>query len=452
MARYPKIETLSNNAVDIINAVKNSAGQDYKNYVPYVTPDSDSLKAMGAVVMDRPSLLNEFIDTLSNVIGMRVVTSKMYENPWAFMKKGILDYGETVEENFVTLIKPHEYDPYVAQNELFKNEVPDVRTAFHIRNYQKFYKVTINYDLLRDAFASWGAMGSFIDYIFAQMYTSANYDEYIVMKYMLQRVLCDGLMTPYDKPINNTNTMAKTMRAMSDNFTLMSPNYNLAHVHNFTLKNDQFLFMDTFMLAEMDVDELAVAFNMDKVNFMGHVVAIDGFDKTDNDRLNELLSPAEWYRPLNAGDLETLANVSAVLVGRDWFQIYDNLIRRTNIENPDALSYNYDLHVWKTFSFSPFENAVVFSSVAPAVTSVTVNPATATLDKGASLQLSATVATTGFAPKSVTWESNNPNAVSVSPRGMVKVSSTAESETQVTIIATSTFDSSKKNTCTITVA
>lgn len=451
MAHYPKIETLSNNAVDIINAVKNSSTQNYKNYVPYATPDSDSLKAIGSVLMDSPSLLNEFLDTLTNRIAMRVVTSKMYENPYAFFKKGILDFGETVEENFITLIKPHKYDPYVAEKELFKAEVPDVRTAFHIENYQKFYKVTINYDLLTHAFTGWGPMNTFINDIFGQMYTSANYDEFITMKYMIQKCIVNGMMVPYKKTVSTTNEMAKAFRSLSDNMTFMKPNYNLAGVRTTTAKTDQYLFVDTDSLADLDVDELAVAFNLSKVEFMGHIVAIDSFYETDEERLTELLGTETWYEPLTEDELTALQDVKAIMVDSNWFQIYDNLIRRGDVENIDGLYWNYDLHVWKTFSFSPFSNAVVLSDAEAAITSVTVTPESATLPVGGSLQLTASVVATGFADRSVTWKSSSDD-IEVSPRGMVRVVKKTPDAGPITITATSVFDPSKSDTCAITIS
>ena len=59
---------------------------------------------------------------------------------------------ETIEEIFVNIAKPFQFDPEVAENTVFKREIPDVRSAFHIMNYQKYYKATIQNDQLRQAF------------------------------------------------------------------------------------------------------------------------------------------------------------------------------------------------------------------------------------------------------------------------------------------------------------
>ena len=65
--------------------------------------------------------------------------------------------------------------------------------------------------------------------------------------------------------------------------------------------------------------------------------------------------------------------------------------------------------------------------------------------------MSASVVTTGFANKAVTWSVNS-EAVTISEAGLLKVPSTVTSGTELTVTATSVFDSTKSGTATITVA
>ena len=137
MATTPKVVTLTNSSVDILNAIRNNATQNYRDYVPKSTPDAESIRQIGAIIMDYPALQNEFLSALVNRVGRVLITSKMYDNPWSFFKKGLLEFGESVEEIFVNIAKPFQYDPAVAETNVFKREIPDVRAAFHIMNYQK---------------------------------------------------------------------------------------------------------------------------------------------------------------------------------------------------------------------------------------------------------------------------------------------------------------------------
>ena len=86
--------------------------------------------------------------------------------------------------------------------------------------------------------------------------------------------------------------------------------------------------------------------------------------------------------------------------------------------------------------------------VTPTVSSVTVAPATATLDPNSTQQLTATVSVTpSTADKSVTWESSNTSVATVSTTGLV----TAVAQGMATITAKSNLDNTKSGSCAVTV-
>ena len=201
----------------------------------------------------------------------------------------------------------------------------------------------------------------------------------------------------------------------------------------------------------MDVEVLASAFNMDKAEFMGHRVLVDAFNELDTDRLAILFDDDPNYVPLTEEEVATLSSIKAVLVDKDWFMIFDNFMNFTEQYNGEGLYWNYWYHVWKTFSISPFANAIVFTTESAAITSVTVSPSTATVLPEGTVQLSATVVATGFAPQSVTWSSADETTATVSADGLVTVKADATASDTVVITATSTFDSTKTGTCTVTV-
>jgi hypothetical protein len=141
--------------------------------------------------------------------------------------------------------------------------------------------------------------------------------------------------------------------------------------------DDLHLIIDADLEAEMDVDVLAKAFNMDKTNFLGHVTVIDGFASS---------------------------GLEAVLVDQDWFMVYDNLQKLETIRNPKGLYWNYFYHVWQTLSVSRFSNAVAFvSGTVPAVTQVIVDPTIATVKAGDSFEFTAYVRATDGASHPVVW-------------------------------------------------
>ena len=453
MAVKPKIVTMTNSSVDVLNAIRNSATINYRNYVPVATADPEVIRAIGQTIMDNPMLQNEFLTALVNRIGRVLLSSKLYTNPWAIFKKGMLEFGEVIEDVFVELAKPYDYDPSVAESQVFKREIPDVRSTFYVLNYQKFYKATIQQNDLRKAFLSMDGVTNLIAKIVEAMYTSANYDEFLTMKYLIYRRLTQGLVYVEDASGANTyHEWAALFKGVSNELEFMNTKYNLAGVHTHTLKSDQHIIINSKFDATMDVTVLATAFNMDKAEFMGRRHLVDSFGSMDIDRLDELFKDDPNYVQPSSAELTALDAIPALIVDDDFFVIVDNLIEFTEQYNGEGLYWNYWYHTWKTFAVSPFANAIAFVPATPAITSVTVTPSTATAGAGDVLRLSVAVVATNYAPQSVEWSSSDETVATVDKNGVVTISADAQASDTATITATSTFDGTKSDACVITVA
>lgn len=372
-----------------------------------IPDDTRSIHSIGEFIMSYQPYQNAFVNAIVNRIGMVLITSKLWRNPWSVFKRGYMEFGETIEEIFVNLADPHSYNPSVAEEQIFRRELPDVRAAFHAMNFQKFYKVTVSNDQLRQAFLSWSGITDLIAKIVDALYTGMEQDEYTVMKYMMCREVLSGRMAvevvPALSATNGIQDNAKALRAMSSNLTFNKTDYNQAGVYNHTDRNDQYIIVDTVFEATMDVDVLAVAFHMEKADFLGHLIIVDSFSEHDSTRLGKLFENDETYTPFTAGDIANLEDVHALVVDKDWWMVFDNFQNMTQNYNGEGLYWNYWLHVWKTFSVSPFANAVVFSETEGSITGVTVSPSTATVLPGNMAQFTASVVASGVIDQAVTW-------------------------------------------------
>ena len=112
--------------------------------------------------------------------------------------------------------------------------------------------------------------------------------------------------------------------------------------------------------AEYDVDVLASAFNMDKTTFQGKLRLIDDFTTFDSERFSEIIENSDMMEAITDEELALMANVKAVLVDQEWFQVYDNLTQFTEAQVASGIYWNYFLNIWKTVSSSPFSNAIAF--------------------------------------------------------------------------------------------
>ena len=455
MATIPQVTPLTASSVDILNAIRNDATQAYKNYVPIATQIPSNSKEIGQVLMQFPALQNEFVSALVNRIGLVIVKNMSFSNPWSVFKRGILDFGETIEEIFVEIAKPFQYDPASAYANNLKRQLPDVRAAFHPINYKKFYKVTIQQEELQLAFLSWDGVNNLITKIVDSLYKGAEYDEFLVMKFCLAKHIVNGHLYPMEKSGNTTTSAAKDYKTVSNNMLFPSTLYNMAGVRNTTPRDEQYLIMTAAADAEMDVDVLAAAFNMEKAEFMGHRVLVDSFSVFDTERLAELFADDPNYVALTDGELAILAKVQAVILDKDFFMIYDNLLKFTEDYIGEGIYWNYWYHVWKTFSVSPFANAVVIvDDVESEVTAITVTPATATIagTVGNVLHLVASVTKAGLANSQVVWSisSNAEGYARIDESGNLIITDIPSSDLAITVTATSVFDSTVSGTATIT--
>lgn len=468
MPSIPEKKNLTASAADVVNSIRSEVGGTFADQVPAAINEGQvlsdgtvatremalgTLRQIGDVITTFQPLANAFLSALVNRIGRVIINSKMYSNPWAGFKRGLLEYGETIEELFVNIVQAQDFDPETAENEVFKRKIPDVRSAFHTMNYQKFYKTTVSNDQLRQAFLSFEGISDLIGKITEALYTSANYDEYLVMKYMLCYAMEHGAFHPVtiaQPTAANSNSVVTTLKATSEKLQFLSADYNQAGVYNHTPKGDQYFIMTADFSSIVDVETLARAFNIDKVTLMGHTVIIDQFTFTTSEtaRLQELLGTQ--YTALTTS---LFADVPCVCVDRDFFMIFDNFQNMTEQYNGEGLYWNYWLHQWKTFSTSPFANAVIFTDKTPAVSAVTVTPSALTMGKGTSTQFAATVTNAGFASTGVTWSiSGQQNAnTRIDGQGRLYIAQD-ETASTITVTATSVFDADKSNTATVTVS
>lgn len=455
MARKPrKLERdLTGNSVDVLNAIRNGASTDYQKAVPYATNDAGVIRKIGSVLLDFPLLYNEFINGLINRVGKVIFASNQYwKNPFGWANKGVLDYGETVEEIFVDIAKPHQYDPAVAEQDWMKREVPDVKAVFHTLNYTKFYKSTIQDVDIRKAFTNASGVERLISEVIGSMYKAAEYDLYQAVRYLIGINVFDGMVTAVevDQPttVQNLENVVSVARAIRSELEFPSRKWNTMKVLNETPIERLRFFISTSLNAVMDVKVLANAFNMDKAEFLGQKVILPPWKDLDVERLDMLFAGETGYHHFTESELASLDNIVAFIVDEEWFQIYDSYIEsHTSPLNGEGLYYNNWYHVQKILSASPFRNAIMLVGTAQTVDSVTLNISDVTLPVNGSVTAMATVATTGFAPKTLIYTSNNPEVATVDASGTI----TAVSTGSAVITAKSKFDSSKTATVNVTV-
>lgn len=329
----------SETTADTLNMIRNELGGAYAKAVPVA--DDRNIGEVGIGINSLPEHRNSFLNQLVDRIGLVVIKHKSMNNPLGKFKKGTMPLGYTIEEIYTDITKAKKFDPADAESTLYKREIPDTKVFFHQRNREQFYEQTVSQAELKAAFVSYQNLDNFITGIFEALYNSAEVDEYLWMRKLIDQYYEKGFFhhVKVEAPTNEATgkALVKKIRAMARKLTLGmgSRKYNHTGVHTRSEMNGLHLFITADTEAEIDVDVLAAAFNMGKAEFMGAVTVIDEFE-----------DPA----------------IQAVLVDEDWFMCYDNNIEMTNVYNAKGLYWNYFYHIWQTLSCSTLENAVVFST------------------------------------------------------------------------------------------
>lgn len=359
MPRRVSVTTLNAKTIDILNTIRMNASSEYQDLVPEVTVEND-IPRVGEILLGYPAMANQFLTALINRIASVQVKSALFNNPYADLKKGFLEMGETVEEVFVQIAKAREFNVEKAPAREFKRTLPDVRSAFHVMNWRVQYPVTIQRADLERAFLNASGVTDMIARIVDSLYNGANYDEFLLFKYLMIKAITKGKTYPVEVDMSNTKNFGIKARAISNQLTFMSDKYNVANVTTVTDKADQYIFIDADFEAQYDVEVLASAFHMDKAEYIGKRKLIDNWATFDNARFDEIRENSNQIEEVTAAELALMADVKAVIVDKEWFQVFDNLSEFTEKFVASGLYWNYFYNVWKTISFSPFSNMITF--------------------------------------------------------------------------------------------
>ena len=426
---------------------------DFQQRLP--DPDQATMKqTMDAIFAPMNGrLYNEFVDILVNRIGDTLVHQKEWENPLNVFKSSRLNYGTTVQEIATKWVQAHSYDD--AAETLLKMNRPEAEACYHTMNRQDRYDITVNRDELRQAFLEEFGLNNFVNSILQVPINSDNYDEY---RSMLQLIayyenswgFFKHNLSAAPSDLTTSQELLKAIRTYSGKLRFPSTLYNAGVIKDIPVfaRPDELVLMITPEYdAAIDVDALAVLFNMDKAQINVRKIIVDEFPIPD---------------------------AVALLTTQDFFICRDTEYTTASFYNPQTLSTNYFLHHWSILSVSPFVPAILFTTaegttpsvieITPSTLSVVADPDE--VEAGGETQLTITLsgtvdpedalpvepqACTFALSASLTTEGagdDDPDVVTpvqlnsrtyVDRKGVLHVQKRIETGTVITIEATSTY-------------
>ena len=368
----PKNTKLSTSSFNILNAIRNDIGGEFRQMTPLVENESDA-KAYGLYVTGSGDARNAFMNGLINRIADQWCKIRNYSNSLKRFKKGMLGPGEVIENIWVGLVMPEGYTHSVANpGDVYKTNDPTSVVTFHPVNSKLVYEITTNDSELSMAFTSDGAMYDLVSRIVGRLTDSAEWDEYIMTKYVLARAILanpTAVKSVSELTAANADSVVTSMKEVSNDMRFMNTNYNVAGVATHTPVESQVFFMTAKSSAVIDVNSLASAYNLTYKQFLGQQEMLNRFDFTDAEleRLNTIMTETAeaglvpGYVQFTDEEKKTLSHIVAATVDEEFFMIFDKLYQTTAVFDQKHLNTNTYLHAWKVYSYNPFANSVFFS-------------------------------------------------------------------------------------------
>lgn len=357
---------------------------DFQQRVP--NPTQHGIRKTIDFLMDpyNRNYWNEFVNTLFNKIGYSYVHSTQFDNPLGVFKKGFLRWGNTAEEIAVNYLRDQGYTD--DSQELLKVHRPEAQVWYHSINRQAKYVISINEDELRQAFTGdeegYG-LNQFVAACLQAPKNSDEYDEFVSMKQLMAEYDANWgfyrqnvAAAPDDEA--TSKAVLRAIRTMKGKLQFPSSLYNadVIDIPVHARPEDLVLFLTPEVEAALDVEALAMVFNLDKAEAQVRTIVIDEF-------------------PFG-NDAETPV---ALLTTKDFYFCMDALYETRSFNNPDTLTTTYWLHHWSELGVSPFAPAILFTTgtgttrptIKQTVTSLNMAAGSNTVEMGGTVNLTLTL-------------------------------------------------------------
>lgn len=323
----------------VFNAVRASMDEMMQGFIPVA--DGENWDVISSTFEKSPSLLNEYTRTMIDKVGFTTYNKFFVKNPLSRFKKSKLEIGRFVEEIYIGLLEPQDYDAQAGADAIFGLTIPEIKAAYHEINWRKYYRLSISRAETKRAFTSASAFETFLNTkVIKPLIDSHIKYEFLNIKSLIIAAYKSNKLKVKQMPDVNTEQGAKQflkdLRKESNDMTFLNKN-TIEGVEMATSKENQHIILDTDTDAAIDVMGLAQLFNIDKAEVDAQRIVVDKLD----------------------------GNIKAMLTSDTFFQVYDAENATLSNENPASMFTNYFMHIWQVYSVSPFSNAVFYVKELP---------------------------------------------------------------------------------------
>ena len=341
--------------VTFVKALTTATSQEFKDRIGATT--QANIKKIGETITTYPTLKNEFVNVLTNQVSKQLFFNKVWENPYKMFNRGQLPYGKSIESIFIDIVKGKDRTRQTNTNnlasDLLSRQTPNVKVEYYTENFQQQYPTTLSDEELKGAFRTQNGLSEMTARILQAPLTGAEFDQFLMIKHALANLKTAQVKigkTAYNglTAKEKANLITTTVKSYVKKLKFLSNNYNAQGVMTFSRPTDLYLFVPADISAFLDVEQLASAFNISKVELPTRVLDIDNFQKvnTGND------ASSNPY----VEDTDALF----YLIDKDAIQLYETLNESESFRNPQAKYTNIWFDRWGIIASCHFANAIKF--------------------------------------------------------------------------------------------
>ena len=391
-------------SIELLNSIRESLGGEYANRIPEAT--RENIVTIGNVFTQYKQIANMFFSELFNRIG-KVTIEKLdtLEDTFEVFGSEELPFGQIVQEIFVDIVEGHNFEgtSTLTPASMLSIEKGAIHVEYYAVDRRLFYKVTISAPELKEAFLTEAKLDEFIQAHIEALARSYDVDRYIMTNDLLRK-MCSYVLAGYygadaqsaDIPVNalilpesivkfnkttkelewdtvGAKALLKKLRVLSGSINKYhklgyfdlddnteAPAYGSNNVDTDTVgtikaqrtpKSKQVLGLEVSTLAELDVDALAVLFNIDRAEVKTKTIELeDGV-------LNYPCSADGSHENSNLYILGFMCDKTGVKRGKS-FEASDDF------KNPEHQYINFWQHHWGYLAVSKFKDFVPIVCVA----------------------------------------------------------------------------------------
>lgn len=372
----------------ILNNIRQTASNAYQDTVPFAT--MANISDVGEAVIKAPDVIrNEFMNNLFNKIGLTLVDYPVVNNKLDFLKKGRLEYGQTIEDIYVGLANAEPYVTGMADGDYpdpFKIHKVPHKSAFYNAILSRQYPITRHISDLRKAFHGAAGLEAFIGGMMNAITSREAYDDYRMTVALIARQMEEAaksethngrvqLITLFNEgraaeeqvdaatAFNNKEFLqfySNQLQKWASRMSYLREDLNIAGVPQILDKGSQRIMMPGDILVDFRTQLLAWAYN-------GQSLEIGGVDEIDAWYSIGAEAEGETGVTLKPDDITVKStaadglNVVGLIYDPGMVKIYNKEHINSSQENAAGNYWNLFTSVEDIYACSPYKNFIYFT-------------------------------------------------------------------------------------------